>query len=115
MAFPVKAELNASGKKVKYKHQVNYAYALGKAKHTVVLLFQRTNTVINRVIREFQLLMLKTTEPIRPGRKFPRNHKATEKLFYINYKPLYQVNDIDYSLTYLTSSHRMILYSNLIE
>jgi len=88
MAFPVQAELNASGKKEQYEHQVNFTYALGKAKHLVVLLFQRTNSVISRLIREFQLLMAQTTEPVRPGRKFPRNHKTAKKSFYMNYKPL---------------------------
>jgi hypothetical protein len=88
MAFPVQAELTASGKKEQYVHQVNFTYALGKAKHMVVLLFQRTNAVINRLIMNFQLLLIKTTEPIRPGRKFPRNHKTTKKSFYMNYKSL---------------------------
>ena len=88
MAFPVQAELTAFGAKDQYEHQVNFTYALGKAKNTVVLLFQRTNAVINRLIREFQLLIFKTTEPVRPGRKFPRNHKATKKTFYMNYKPI---------------------------
>lgn len=88
MAFPVQAELTASGKKEQYEHQINFAYALGKAKHMVVLLFQRTNAVINRLIREFQSLLAKTTEPVRPGRKFPRNHKTAKKSFYMNYKPL---------------------------
>ncbi len=74
MAFPVQAELTASGKKDQYEYQVNFTYALGKAKHMVVLLFQRTNAVIKRLITEFQLLLAKTTEPVRPGRKFPRNH-----------------------------------------
>lgn len=88
MAFPVQAELNATGKKEQYEHQINFTYALGKAKHLVVLLFQRTNSVIRRLIREFQLLVAQTTEPVRPGRKFQRNHKRVKKIFYMNYKPL---------------------------
>jgi len=88
MAFPIQAQLTAAGKKKQYEHQINFTYALGKAKHLVVLLFQRTNTVINRLVREFQLLLAKTTEPVRPGRKFPRNHKTAKKTFYMNYKQL---------------------------
>ncbi len=88
IAFSVQAELTASGKKDLYEHQINFTYALGKAKHMVVLLFQRTNAVINRLIREFQSLLSITTEPVRPGRKFPRNHKTAKKSFYMNYKPL---------------------------
>ena len=79
MAFPVQAELNASGKKVQYKHQVNFTYALGKAKHTVVLLFQRTNTVINRVIREFQLLMLKNDRTDKTRAEIPKKSQGNEK------------------------------------
>jgi len=88
MAFPIQAQLTAAGKKEQYEHQINFTYALGKAKHMVVLLFQRTNTVINRLVREFQSLLAKTTEPVRPGRKFPRNHKTAKKTFYMNYKQL---------------------------
>ena len=88
MAFPVQAELSALEVKDQYKHQINFTHALGKAKDMVVLLFQRTNSVTRRLIKEFQLLIAQTTEPVRPGRKFPRKHKTTKQTFYMNYKPV---------------------------
>lgn len=88
MAYPVQSEITASGKKEQHEHQINFAYALGKAKHLVVLLFQRTTITIKHLIRDFQWLLRHTTEPIRPGRKNPRNHKVVKKSFYLNYKPV---------------------------
>lgn len=88
MAYPVQSAITASGSKEQYVHQINFTYALGKAKHLVVLLFQRTNAVVKKLIRNFQELLLNTTEPIRPGRKFPRKHKIVKKSFYLNYKPI---------------------------
>jgi hypothetical protein len=88
MAHPVQSEIKASGKKELYEHQINFTYALGKAKHLVVLLFQRTIAVTRQLVRNFQWLLLNTTEPIRPGRKYPRKHKVVKKSFYLNYKPV---------------------------
>jgi len=88
MAFPVQTELNALGEKEQYKHQINFTHALGKSKHMVVLLFQRTKSALKRLIKEFQLLLAQTTEPVRPDRKFPRKHRATKRTFYMNYKSI---------------------------
>ena len=88
MAFQVQTELNALGEKDQYKHQINFTHALGKSKHMVVLLFQRTKSAIKRLVKEFQLLLAQTTEPVRPDRKFPRKHRATKRTFYMNYKSI---------------------------
>jgi hypothetical protein len=88
IADPVQSEITAFGRKERHEHQVNFTYALGKAKHLVVLLFQRTSSVMKELIRDFQRLLLHTTEPVRPGRKYPRKHKVVKKSFYLNYKPV---------------------------
>jgi hypothetical protein len=88
MAFPVQSELTVTGVKEQHEHQINFTHALGKAKHLVVLLFQRTKAVIRQLIRDFQDLLRHTTESIRPGRKFPRKHKIVKNSFYLNYKPV---------------------------
>jgi hypothetical protein len=67
MASPVQSEITASGKKEQHQHQNNFTYAIGKAKHQVALLFQRSTATIKRLIRDFQWLLRHTTEPVRPG------------------------------------------------
>jgi len=88
LTFPIQAVLESSGVKQKHVHQINVAQALGKAKHLVVLLFQRTSRTIKELIREFIEVMLITTEPVRPGRKYPRIHRKVKKQYYQNYKPI---------------------------
>jgi len=72
----------------KYRHQINFTQALSKIKDTVVLLFTRPEAMIQRLISKFLEVVRKTTEPIRPGRKYPRNHKIKRKEFYPCYKPV---------------------------
>ena len=86
LTFPVQNALMSEGIKDKYKHQVNFAQAIGKAKHMLALLFQRTSHTVKKLIRDFMEIIARTTEPVRPGRKFPRKHKANKKHYYQNYK-----------------------------
>jgi hypothetical protein len=72
--------------KVKYTHQVNFAHLLSKMKDTVVRLLHRT--VIADILASLWQIMLRTVEPIRPGRKYPRNKTAKHKRFAMTYKPL---------------------------
>ncbi len=88
LSSPIQSELTVAGRKAQHEHQINFTYALGKAKHLVALLFQRTTVTIKRLIRDFQHLLRHTTEPIRPGRKYPRKQKVNKKTFYLNYKPV---------------------------
>ena len=88
LAFPVNNKLKELGIKQKYVHQINFVQALSKIKGAVVLLFQRTRTEILAMIKDLHLIFTQTTEPIRPGRKFPRKHKTQKRTFHINYKPV---------------------------
>jgi hypothetical protein len=88
LTFSVQQDLKSSGVKEKYPHQVNFSHAIGKAKHLVVMCFQRTKTTVVKLIQEFIKIVTLTTEPLRPGRKYPRNHKTTKKQHYQNYKPV---------------------------
>ena len=69
-----------------YTDQVNFAHLLSKMKDTVVLLLHRT--VIADILASLWQIMLRTVEPIRPGRKYPRNKAAKRKCFAMTYKPL---------------------------
>jgi len=72
----------------KYAYQINFAQALSKTKNVIVLLFQRTKKKVLQLISELQKIFSQTIEPIRPGRKYPRNHKISPRKFYLNYKPV---------------------------
>ena len=60
--------------------------AFSKMKDTVVLLFQRTD--IRPLLNRLWQLMIKTIEPIRPGRSYPRKKRVKRKRFPMCYKPI---------------------------
>lgn len=88
MAFPVQTALTTAGIKKEYEHQINFTHAITMAKNLVALLFQRTHRTVKSLIQNFMGIMILTTEPIRPGRKYPRYHKKIKKQYYQNYKPI---------------------------
>ncbi|MFZ2923270.1 MAG: IS4 family transposase [Desulfosalsimonadaceae bacterium] len=88
LSFPAQVAVAAAGVKKKHVHQINFAQAIAKAKHLPALLFQRTKRTMRELIREFMEALMRLTEPIRPGRKYPRKHKIRTKKYYQNYKPV---------------------------
>ena len=86
LSLPAREALKLVGKKSKYEHQINFVQALSKSKHVLPLLFQRSKEMITGLISDLLEIILITTEPIRPGRKYPRNHKTMKRKFYSNYK-----------------------------
>lgn len=60
MVFPVQNEIERLGKNDKYGHQKNFKQALKKKKNVIVLLFQRTITLIE----ELQGIFAQTIESI---------------------------------------------------
>ena len=72
----------------KYNYQVNFTQALATAKNLMPLLFQRSKTKIKLIIEAFFELLVKTIEPIRPGRHYPRKHRVSSRKYYICYKPI---------------------------
>ena len=89
LSFPAQEQLDSSGVKEKHPHQVNTTQLLGKAKHLLPQLFQKTYSEIKDLLQQFIDLALKITEPIRPERKYPRNQRAVKKQYYQNYKPAF--------------------------
>jgi hypothetical protein len=88
LSFPVQKEIEKSGKKEKYVHQLNFVQALSKVKYVIALLFQRTRTKVLKLIEDLHAIFIQTTEPIRPGRTFPRKHKVSVRRHFIGYKPI---------------------------
>ena len=88
LAFPTRGIIEQNSKTCKHRRQINFAQALSKVKNVIVLLFNRTGESVTNLISGLHEIFIRTTEPIRPGRQFPRNHKSCRRLFYQNYKPL---------------------------
>jgi hypothetical protein len=89
LALPVNDSLATDTSSTrKYDHQVNFTQALATAKNLWPLLFQRSKRKIMLIIESLFELFANTTEPIRPGRKYPRKHRVSSRKFYTNYKPI---------------------------
>lgn len=77
---------NTEGRKRLY--QVNFTQALSKSKGVLALLLQETKSKIMQLVADLLHIFEKTIEPIRPGRKYPRNHKISARKFFPQYKPI---------------------------
>lgn len=87
LASPVNDAVASQSEDKKYEYQINQTEAISKSKDTLILLFQRPKEIVLLLIQQIQALFISSTEPIRPGRKFKRNHKMNKREFYMNYKP----------------------------
>lgn len=70
----------------KLDYQINMTNAFSKMKDALVLLLQRAS--ILPLLKKLWQLMIKTIEPIRPGRSFPRIKRVKPKKFAVSYKPI---------------------------
>lgn len=88
IAFPVHGQIENDNRTRKHQYQVNFTQALSKTKGAIVLLFQNTGRQTRRLVEDLQSVFQRAVEPIRPGRKYPRNHKAKPRKFFLQYKPI---------------------------
>ena len=88
MAFHVQDRIDDEIVHTKHRYQINFTQALSKSKGVIALLFLDANRLIKRLIADLQYIFQRTVEPIRPGRKYPRNHKAKPRRYFPQYKPI---------------------------
>lgn len=88
LAMPVNDILANSMTTKKYDYQINFTQAISKSKDVIALLFQQTTSKLIQLIESLQDIFLKTIEPIRPGRKYPRRHNVSCRKYFLNYKPI---------------------------
>ena len=88
MAFPVQDRMDDDFARTKHRYQINFTQALSKSKGVIALLFLDTKRIIKRLIADLQYIFQRTVEPIRPGRKYPRKHKAKPRRYFPQYKPI---------------------------
>ena len=88
IAFPAQGQVEKDNQTRKHQYQINFTQAIAKTKGVVMLLFQYAATQVRRLIDDLQCIFQRTVEPIRPGRKYPRKHKAKPRKFFLQYKPV---------------------------
>ena len=69
----------------KFKQQINNIDAIFTFKCAVVSFF--ITKFVSKAIKRAYQRIINSTEPLRPNRKFPRNHQRKRK-HYMNYKPV---------------------------
>ena len=86
LAQPAQKVVRQESQEKKYPYQVNMTNAFSKMKDTVVLLLHRANLL--PLLQHLWQLMVKTIEPIRPGRSYPHRKRVKPKRFPMAYKPI---------------------------
>lgn len=84
LAQPAQQEVTKQSQLKKYEYQINMTNLISKMKDTIVYLLRDTD--IRHVLQSMWQQMVKTIEPIRGGRTFPRKKGVTRKRFSMSYK-----------------------------
>jgi hypothetical protein len=90
LAEPVMEEIYNSGKKCKYRKQINWTSALSDVGRRLVLLFLRSVNKVHSIIESMWESFKTNTEAVKPNRKFPRDKrkKGSRQKAFISYKPI---------------------------
>jgi hypothetical protein len=88
MALPVQNRMDDDIANSKHRYQINFTQAISKSKGVIALLFLDAKRIIKRLVADLQYIFQRTVEPIRPGRKYQRNHKAKPRRYFHQYKPI---------------------------
>ena len=71
-----------------FVYKSNFTQALSTMRDTIVVLLQGSRKTIVAIISDLLETIAKAVEPVRPGRKYPRNHKRAQRKYCLNYKPI---------------------------
>lgn len=88
LAFSVQDSIDQGACVKKYRYQINFTQAFSKCKGVMALLFHDSVKRIICLIDDLHNIFKRTVEPIRPGRKYPRNHRVKPRKFFLQYKPI---------------------------
>jgi hypothetical protein len=69
-------------------YKSNFTQALSTMRDTIVVLLRGSRKAILKIISDLLETIAKAVEPVRPGRKYPRNHKRAQRKCCLNYKPI---------------------------
>jgi hypothetical protein len=84
LAQPAQQEVEQQSRSKKYGYQINITNLVSKMKDTIVYLLRDAD--ILPLLQALWQQMVKTTEPIRTGRSFPRKKGVKRKRFSMSYK-----------------------------
>lgn len=89
LAEPTRDQIYKASEGCKYRQQINWTSAFSDIRNRVVLLFLRGIDKIESIIKSVRDSIMIDAEPIRPGRRFPRDKrkKGSLRKCFINYKP----------------------------
>jgi DDE family transposase len=88
LAFAAQNRVTEATKDREHSYRVNFTQALSTMRDTIVILFQRSTSTIQNIVSDILETFAMATEPVRPGRKYPRNHKRAQRKYYLTYKPI---------------------------
>ncbi len=88
LSIPAKDVILQESRNKKYEYQLNFTQALSRMKDMIVLLFTKPKPAMEEIIVRLHNLFVKTIEPVRPGRKYPRKPKIQRREFFMCYKPI---------------------------
>lgn len=88
IANSAKAKAEKRAAECSLEYQINFAQALSKMKHAIVLLFVRPMQAVYNIVSKLQDIFSETLERVRPDRKYKRNHRLKQKKFHFAYKPM---------------------------
>lgn len=88
LSFAAQRTVEKATENRELSYKVNFTQALSTMRDTIVILFQRSQTAILTLISDILETFAMAIEPVRPGRKYPRNHKRAQRKYCLNYKPI---------------------------
>ena len=84
LAQPAQQDVMQQSQLTKHEYQINMTNLISKMKDTVVYLLRDVD--IRPLLQALWQQMVKTIEPIRPGRSYPRKKGIRRKRFSVSYK-----------------------------
>ncbi|MEA3467670.1 MAG: hypothetical protein U9R57_05525 [Thermodesulfobacteriota bacterium] len=88
LAFAAQQIVAETADDKKHSYKINFTQTLPTMRDTIVTLFHKSTTVIHGIVSDILDTFAMATEPVRPERKFPRNHKRAQRKYCLNYKPI---------------------------
>ncbi len=88
IAFAAQPIVEETADDKEHNYKINFTQALSTMRDTTVILLVKSITAIQSIVSDILDTFAMATEPVRPGRTFPRNHKRAQRKYCLNYKPI---------------------------
>ena len=87
LIYPTRSQIDENMANSIYRYKPNFAQVISKMKDVIPLLFVRPRKLLYTLISDIHAIVINTIEPIRPGRKYPRNFNNRGGRFHYAYQP----------------------------